>query len=251
VESQAIGLLDGHADLLGRPSWKGGNWNQLGRDGETYRFDKSLSQRYMTLTVATFDRNFEGLITEADRCDQLDVNIDTLLGLIDGRFIIERDVLGETRWIQAELAADVTAVSGPVFGQNNSAYTFLIPVRCPYPLWQSETLNQTVISGAGTISNAGNARIPNAEFVFSGDGTFTNSDGDEEGNSYGMTISGSGAAVTVDVGAGTVVESGSPADNTFTADKAWWMRLGRTGDIATVNVTSTVSVTVNHRDQWF
>ena len=250
IESEALSLQNGHADLVGHPGYRGGNWTRLGVDGDDYRYDKALNARFMTLTVAAWDRNFEGLITEADRCAQLDLNIDTLMGLLDGRFIIERDVRGSTRWIRAEVASHVTAIPGPVFGASTSAYTFLIPLRCPYPLWQSETEYSTVVSGASTITNLGNARIPNATYAFSGDGTFTNSDGDEEGNSYGMTVSGSSGAVTVNVEAATVTEGGSAADNLFTADKPYWMRLGRTGDIGTVNVTSTVSVTVTHRDQF-
>lgn len=251
IESQALHIQDGISGLVGHPGYRGSNWTVSGSDGDTYRFDKALNARFMTLSVATFDRNFQGLITEADRCEELFLNMDTLMGFLNGRFIIERDVDSATRWIYAEVAAQVTAIPGPIFGGASSAYTFLIPLRCAYPLWQSETLNQTVVSGASTISNAGNAHIPNAEFVFSGDGTFTNSDGDEEGNSYGMTVSGSSGTVTVNAGTKTVTDAGGAADNLFTADKPYWMWLGRPGDISTVNVTSTVSVTVNHRDQWF
>jgi len=251
IESQAFALLDGHSALLGHPGFQGSDPTRLGIDGEDYQADKAYRPRFMTLSVAAFDRSFNGTITAADRCDQLDINVDTLMGLIDGRFIVERDTEAGTRWIKCQVAAGVVAIPGPVFGGTHSAYTFAIPVKAAYPLWQSETLHQTVISGAGTITNAGNARIPNAEFVFAGDGTFTNSDGDENGDSYGMTVAGSSGAVTVNVEAGTVTEGGSAADNLFTADKPYWMRLGVPGDVASVSVTSTVSTTVNYRDQWF
>ena len=251
LESEQFALQDGHAALIGHPGYRGGNWVRLGADGESYRYDKAYNPRFMTLSIAVWDRDASGTITQADRCEQLDFNIDTLMGLLDGLFILERDVMGDTRWIRAQLAAPATAIPGPLFSAYNSAYTILAPLVAPYPFWQSETLHSTVVSGATALANAGNARISNGVFVFSGDGTFTNSDGDEQGNSYAMTVDGSGGAVTVDVYNATVTQGGSPADNTLSAEKPYWMVLGRSGDIATVNVTSTVSVTVAHRDHWF
>lgn len=252
VEGTALALQDGHAGLIGHPGFRVQDQARLGMDGDWYLPDKSYNSRIMTLSIAAWDRDATGTITAAGgRCEELEDNIDTLLELLDGdggRFIIERDMTdGTTRWIRAQVSGQVTATTGPVFGESTSAYTLIIPLRCPYPLWQSETQHSQAVSGADTIVNAGNARIANAILAFSGDGTFTNSDGDEDGASYDLVVSGSVATVTVDVGEATVTQSGSSADNLLTPDKPWWLRLGK----GTTNVTSTVSVTVTYRDHWF
>ena len=225
VESQALGLTSWDG-MLGHPGRRGSDLPLLGNDGNYRRERKPYRARLMTLSVAAWDRSASGTITAPNgRCEQLDDNEDTLLALVDGdgeTFIIERDMTdGTTRWIEAEISGAATFTQGPLFGTGRSARTLLIPLTCWYPFWQSETLNTDTITGVDTISNAGNARIQNMVLAYSGDGTFTNSD-----EAVNLEVSGSGSTVTVDVGAKTVVESGSPADNLLIVDRDFWMVFG-------------------------
>lgn len=244
VESQAIALTT-WSGLLGHPGYRGTNSVTLGRDGSSHRA-KPYRERMFTLSVAAWNRDSVGTITApGGKCEELDDNQDTLLGLIDGnggQFIIEQDMTdGTTRWIRAEVSAGAYYVDGPVFGESFAARTLFVPLVSAYPFWQSETLNSDTLSGSDSLVNAGNGRISNAVLTFAGDGTLTNSD-----NGQTLTVAGSSAAVTVDVYAQTVTMSGSPADNVLTPGDSQWM----TFSAGTTSVTTTVSVGVSYRDHW-
>ena len=243
IESQAIGLVDWSA-IYSHPGFKGQDWQPYGADGFTYRPRKRYNARYMTLSVAAWNRDAAGSITSPDgACGELADNIDLLMGLFDGegeQFILERDQPdGTTRWIRGQLAGPATGVPGPLFTEAHAAYTFVLPIVCAYPFWQSEAEHSTTLSGADSLVQAGNARIANATLVFAGDGTLT-ADGDT------VEVSGSAAAVTVNVGARSVTMSGGPADNVFTADQPWWLTFGP----GTTTTSGTASVTVTYRDSF-
>lgn len=243
IESQAIGLVNWNG-MYGHPGFKGGDWAQYGQDGETVRTQKRYAPRFPVLTIAAWNRDADGAVTHPDgSCGELDDNIDTLMGLIDGgggQFILERDQAdGSTRWIRCELNGPVSGVQGPLFGQVHAAYTFVVPLRCAYPFWQSETESSTTLSGADSLVQNGNARISNATLVYAGDGTLT-VDG------YTLEVDGSASAVTVNVGAFTVTQSGAAADNLLIPSRPWWVTFGP----GTTVTSSDVSITATFRDHW-
>lgn len=239
IESQAIGLLNWNG-MYGHPGFKGGDWAQFGQDGEQPRPQKRYAPRFPVLTIAVWDRTALGTVTApGGRCEELDDNLDTFMGLIDGgggQFILERDQTdGTTRWIRAELNGPVTGVQGPVFGALTAAYTFVLPLRCAYPMWQSEVLNATTLSGADSLVQLGNGRISNAVLTYAGAGVLTVD---------GYTLETTGAAV-VDVGAFTVT-SGGAADNLLIPSRPWWVTFGS----GTTTTNSTVSIGVSYRDHF-
>lgn len=243
IESQAIGL-ESWDGLYGIPGFKGTDWAQYGQSGLAYRPRKKTAPRYLTLTVNAWDRGADGTITApGGRCEELADNIDTLTGLFYAageQFILERDQPdGTTRWIRAQLSAPAVALRGAMFGSAHSSYTFTLPLVCAYPWWQSEAELSTTLSGADSLVQSGNAPIENAVLVFAGDGTLT-ADG------VTLTVAGSGAAVTVDVGALTVTEGGSPADNVLTPSSPDWLIFGP----GTTVTSGTASVGVTYRDSW-
>lgn len=249
IESQAIGLLNWNG-MYGHPGFKGGDWAQFGQDGEQPRPSKRYAPRFPVLTIAVWDRTALGTVTApGGRCEELDDNLDTFMGLIDGdsgsgvgQFILERDQTdGTTRWIACELNGPVTGVQGPVFGSTTSAYTFVVPLRCAYPMWQSEVLNSTTLSGPDSLIQLGNGRIANAVLTYAGAGVLTIFG--EAGGGY--TLETTGAAV-VDVGNFTVTSGGLPVDNLLIPSRPWWANFRRN----TTVTSSTVSVGVSYRDHW-
>lgn len=243
IESRALGLTSWNG-VYGHPGFKGSDWSQFGQDGNAYRANKRYSPRFLTLTIAAWDRDSAGTVTApGGRCEELDDNIDTLMGLIDGeggQFILERDMTdGTTRWIRAQVFGQVTSVQGPVFGNTTAAFSFVVPLIAAYPMWQSETESTTTLSGADSLVQLGNGRISNPVLVFAGDGTLT-IDG------YTLEVSGSAAAVTVDVSDFSVTQSGSAADDLLIPSRPWWVTFGA----GTTTTSSDVSIDVTYRDHW-
>jgi hypothetical protein len=118
----------------------------------------------------------------------------------------------------------------------------IVSAVASYPYWRSTVTSSDTIAGADTLTIAGTVPVYDATLVFSGDGTFTNSDTGQT-----VTVVGSSGAVTVKTGDGrTVTQAGVPARNLVTVSDDEWMRF----DVGTVNVTSTVSVGVSWRTGW-
>lgn len=231
--------LNGHPGRLPEP------YKVLDRDGAVNDGNWTFRERTLTLNIAAFDRDSTGGYT--DRTDQLETNIDTLSGLVNGNttgeVVLEKDRAdGTTRWIAGIIMDAYPLQTGPLFNAQHAAYQAAILLRCPHPWWQSKTLNSQVISGATGLTVAGDARVSNMTLVFASDSVFTHSDTGDT-----LQITGSGAATTVDVGARTVVSGGSPADGLLRPSTRYWMRWTP----GTVNVTrSAGNVTVSWRSQW-
>jgi hypothetical protein len=241
VESQAIGLTN-HSGYLGHPGRSGFNSRLLGTDGSYYR-PKPTAPRVFTMSVAAWDRDSAGTITAPNgKCEELEDNQDTLLGLIEangGQFMIERDMEDTTtRWIMAEVNGPAYFVEGPLFGEVHAAYTLLIPLLAAYPYWQSETLNTE--AGGATLVNDGNGRISNSVITLGGSATLEN---DETGD---VIENLDGSAIIVDVGARTVTQGGNPADALLDPATPEWMRfVGGTN-----NLTTSGSVSISYRDHF-
>lgn len=245
VDSPAISMVN-HNNIWGLPGRRGFNSELLGQPGSRHR-RKLPRPRLMTLSVSVWDRDDQGTITAPNgKCEELEDNMDTLLGLLGGgrggQFMIQDDRQDSTtRWIMAE-AGEAFFVEGPLFGELHAAYTLLCPVTCAYPFWQSETLNSDTLSGADTLTNAGNAPIYNSVLTYSGDGTLTNSD---DGDT--LEVDGSSGSVIVDIGERTVTQGGSAADGLLIPSDPTWMVFGA----GTTNVNATVSIGASYRDHWW
>lgn len=248
IETHGRNLLtwDG---LMGWTGKRGSNTPLLGIDGARHSSGKPFRERLLSLAIVAYNEDDDGLVTLNSRMEHLEENIDEILALLNGngeQIILERD-LGDidgsggpsTRWIRCEALDSAQFIRGPVFGIPHASYGITVPLVAAYPFWQSETQHSTVVNGANDpVINGGNARDSMGVYVFAGDGSLTHPDGTE------MTIAGSSAAVTVDVGAGTVIQSGQPAPGLLTPNKRYWFRL----EPGTQLCDSTVSVTISHRD---
>ena len=203
---------------------------------------KLYRPRLFTLSIIVYGFDDDGLILTSGQCEEMETNLDEIKGLLSSEALItmERDWAdGTTRFLQMEQSGEAIDRQGAI----RYSRTLDVPCVAPYPFWQSSTLNtDTVDAGGGTVTNAGNAPISNLIAVFAGDSVLTHTE-------YGATleVSGSASAVTVDCGARTVTQAGSAADNLLTRNRAYWIRLPKTGGSFT---RSAANVTLSWRDQW-
>lgn len=128
------------------------------------------------------------------------------------------------------------------FRQTQDRFTFIIPLVRPSGVWEDASV--TTASGtAPAITTSGDSPIGDMVVTFSAPGTAIYVDPDW--GTATMEYSGTGTAV-VDCGSRTVLKAGVSQDANFTVDP-WWVRFTPN---TTVDLTSTVSVTVDYRNKW-
>lgn len=124
--------------------------------------------------------------------------------------------------------------------------TVNVPLVSPNQYWREGGTESTdTISSGDTLVTGGNVNVYDAVLVFAGDGTFTHS-----GLGWAIEVTGSGGAVTVDMGNRTVTEGGNPALNRIRRTSAGDSRVWGWFTPGNNAVTSDVSVTVTWRDAW-
>jgi hypothetical protein len=236
-----------HSTYLGIPGKKSANLNTPSRDGQYARVGsaagpgKLYAQRNLTLSLIVYGLDDDGLILTSE-CEEMETNLDEIKDLLSSeeQIILERDWTdGTTRWIQIEQLGEAFDTPGPV----KYSKQLLVPCVAAYPFWQSETLNTGTVTGTPlVVTNLGNAPIANLLLSYASDAVLSHA-------AYGATleVDGSSAAVIVDVGARTVTQSGSPADNLLIRNKPYWIRLPKAGGTLT---RSGATVTVSWRDSW-
>lgn len=243
INSTAL-VVDDWSSILGAGGLSGQLQQVSGRPGGYVSGDVLGLERYPTLNMVVTSRAGSGIGPAATADLQLLANTDAFLGLLTdpaGNYL-ELDMAdGTSRFIYV-----YNLVAAP-FSQPRKLRRIFAPLVSPYPYWKEggdEASN--VVSGADTVSNGGNRSVYDAVLVFSGDGTFTNST-----VGWSIEVTGSGAAVTVDLGNRTVTESGSPATNRIRrtpatgAGAVWgWFTPGSN------TVTADVSVTVTYRNSF-
>lgn len=230
---------------LGHPGRKGGNVGILNGDGTRRTPNKTSQERFLTLNVAVWDRTADGGLG-LSRQATLESNIDTLLALVDGGVdetcIVEHERAdGFVRWIEGEVVDAFELSPGPLFSNPHAAYSAAVILRCAHPYWQSERLFSETILGSDGVVVEGNKRVTNMTLVFSGDGILTHVPSGDT-----VEIDGSSGAVTVDVGAGTVLQAGLPADGLLIPSNDPW----QTWNPGPFTLSATVSTVVSWRSQW-
>lgn len=243
VSNEGIAVED-YAGLYGAPRQRGVVAEVSGRAGAVLSsVDNRLpAARLFNLPFWILDRNpATGLLDGDSPGEWVDANQDTIDRLIHARsgFLIERVRCdGTRRYLHAFQNGQATVRVRGRWRLN------IIPCVAPFPYWRTvAAVGPQTISGATTISiNDGSMPVYDPVLVFSGDGTFTNSD-----TGQAITVAGSSGAVTVRCGdQPSVTQAGVPARNLVTTNDDEWMRFDR----GTVNVTSTVSVDVSWRPTW-
>lgn len=210
-----------------------------GRPGGIVSGDLLGRPRFPTLNMVINDLDHSGGLTEPTFAEQKQANTDEFLALITnpaGQYL-EIDMPDSTSRFLFVRNLDPAPIRQPRRQRRIS-----VPLMSEMPYWKEGGNQDTdTISGADTMVVGGNREVYDAVLVFAGDGTFTHS-----GLGWSLTITGSGGAVTVDLGARTVSEGGNPADNLLTRNnRAWgWFVPGSN------SVTSSASVGVTWRSSW-
>jgi hypothetical protein len=235
INSTALAVAD-WSQILGSAGMSGRVQVINGRPGGVVSGDLLGRERYPILSMHITDRDAAGGLTEPTTSEQKVANTDVFLGLItdpDGQYLELVMADGSLRFIH------VRDLSPAPIIQRRRSRRIRVPLVSTFPYWKAGGQESTqTISGADLMAFGGNREVYDAVLVFAGDGTFTHSD-----LGWSVEVTGSGAAVTVDLGARTVTEGGTDALNRIRRDsRKWgWFVPGSN------NVTSDVSVEVTWR----
>lgn len=215
-----------------------------GRPGGWLSGDRLGVSRFPTLNMRITGKGPAGTLVEPTTEEQKQANTDLFLGLVTdpaGNYMEVDMPDGTSRFIY------VYNVTPAAMRQPRADRTISIPLESSDAYWKEGGQEDTdTITGADTMTVGGNRSVYDAVLVFAGDGTFTHS-----GLGWAIEVTGSAGAVTVDLGARTVTEGGSPALNRIRRTPAagqgqvWgWFTPGSN------SVTSDVSVVATWRSSW-
>lgn len=245
INSTAIHVTD-WAGLLGIAGISGSSIQVNGRPGGYLAGDQLGRQRFFNLNmgVTRWGPSGVGSLVEASFNEQLAANTDDFLTLLaEPETYLEVDMPDGTKRFLVVTNLD------PAYTRRSDKFrNWSIPLVSDWPYWRlgGQEESDAVSGGPTNITVGGAVDVYDAVLVFAGDGTFTHND-----LGWAIEVTGSGAAVTVDLGARTVVESGSPALNRIRRTPAtgkgqvWgWFTPGAN------SVTTDVSVTVTRRGQY-
>jgi len=237
INSTAIMVSD-WAGLFGTAGITGQALEVNGRPGVLYGGDFLGRGRFFNLNMQMTRYGPNKTLVEATPQEQLQANTDDFLQLLTvPETYLEVDMPdGTSRFLQ------VTNLDPAYMSKATKVRQIAPPLVADWPYWRQGGQEETdTISGADTITVGGDKSVYDPVLVFAGDGTFTH-------NALGWSIevTGSGGAVTVDLGNRTVTEGGNPALNRIRrSDRDWgWFTVGSN------SVTTDVSVVVTWRSQF-
>lgn len=243
INSTALHVWD-WAGLFGVPGISGSSLQVNGRPGGFLAGDQLGRQRFFNLNIeaTSWGPNGAGSVDEADECAQLWENTDDFLTLItEPETYLEIDVGSDTRYL-------VVTNLDPGYTQRSAKKRrWSIPLVSDWPYWRAGGQEESdTVNGSSNITVGGRKDVYDAVLVFSGDGTLTHND-----LGWAIEVTGSGGAVTVDLGERTVTEGGNPALNRIRRTPAtgkgqiWgWFTPG------TNSITTDVSVDITRRGQY-
>ena len=240
INSTALMVYD-WSGLLGTPGISGSSLGVNGRPGGFLAGDQLGRQRFFNVNIQATKYGPNITLTEPTADEQLRENTDDFLTLItEPETLLEILEPDGSRWYLVVTNLDA--------GYTNRARTtrrWSIPLVSDWPYWRRTTSETQTLNGVDQMNIQGRKSIYDAVLVFSGDGTFTHTD-----LGWAIEVTGSTGPVTVDLGARTVIEGGSPATNRIRRTPAagegrvWgWFTTGLQ------NVQSDVSVDVTFREQ--
>lgn len=237
INSTAIYVRD-WSGLFGTPGISSTAFEVSGRPGVVFGGDELGRGRFFNLPITTSRYGPNRTLVEPTPQEQFQANTDTFLQLatVPATYLEVDMPDGTSRFLR------VTNQDPAYTTRATKLRDFSIPFTSDWPYWREGGQEDTdTISGTDTMTIGGDKTVYDAVLVFAGDGTFTH---DDEG--WTIEVTGSGGAVTVDLGARTVTEGGNPANNRIRrSNRNWgWFPTG------TNNVTTDVSVTVTWRSQY-
>lgn len=237
INDTAIQITD-WSGVFGHAGFSASPLEVSGRPGAFLAGDMLGRPRFPTLHMAFSRFNSAGGLTAPTPEEQLWENTDDFLTLLadpDGQYLEYDLPSGITRFLKV-FAIDASQIDQPRFRR-----TMSVPLVGDWPYWRDGGAQDSqVINGVDVLNNVGRVSVYDPVLVFAGDGTFTHN---TEG--WAIEVIGSAAAVTVNLGTRTVIESGANADNRIRrTDRDWgWFTAGNN------SVQSDVSVTVTWRPQ--
>ena len=110
-----------------------------------------------------------------------------------------------------------------------------VALEYPYPYWHIGTVIERAAAATHTFTPGGYSEVWDMVFTFTGNGTATH---DETGDT--ITAVGAASAVTVDVGARTILEGAAVARNRARFNRPWWMRWNA-GEEVNITVAGTTA----------
>ena len=202
-----------------------------GRPGVTLVGDALPKERYLTLNLAFLQERRTGGSVDTNPGGYLWSNTDLVLGYLANPtgFYLEVDDPVGTRFVFCN-APDPASID---YLRNERRA--VIPLVASEPYWKvGGTETTSTGTGAGSVTNTGNATVYDAIISFSGAGNYINS-------TAGWTITVSSACV-VDLGDRTVKVAGVNSDNLMTrTDRDWgWFEPG--ANTISRSVTSTMTM---------
>lgn len=228
------------SNLWGSIPIRGSHQRISGRAGRVLTGSRLPDMRLLTLNLRSMPWDSTGGYSDGAgytdaECGQI---IENLLGMVG--FFGDSDPL-VIEWIidtSRSLYLEAFAVQGAPVITEGKHRLISQPLEASYPYWRESVLQTDTISGGDTITNPGTAEIFDAELVFSGDGSFSNST-----TGLDIAVSGSTGPVTIDALTGVVTMAGVDADGVAAYDSSQIMRFAR----GVNTVSSTVSVDVKTR----
>jgi hypothetical protein len=226
------------SNLFGHPGLSFTPVEVLGRPGGFLVGDGLNKARFPTLNLRIKSRaECDALLTAEEA---LLVNTDDFLTLLadpNGNYLEVDLPDGSSRFIR------VYALNPAFIDQPGPLREISVPLYSPDPYWHAggAEVSDSISAGADTVTVGGRVPVYDAVLVFAGDGTLSHDNLD-----WSLEVAGSTGAVTVDLGARTVMQAGIPADQLFTPlGRVWaWFVPGANP------TTSTVGVTVTYRTQY-
>lgn len=236
INNSGIAVQD-WSGLFGHVGYSSFAARVAGRPGITLVGDALPKERYLTLNMAFTQAARTGGSVQSSRGAYLWNNTDTFLGYLTnptGFYLEVDDPLSTTRFVFCN-APDPTAID--MFREERRAAFGLVAT---HPFWKVGGTEITATgTGAGTITNVGNATVYDAIISFSGAGNFINSTA-----GWTLTVS---AACIVNLGLRTVTVGGVNSDNLLTGRTAqafgWFVPGANT-------ISRSVTSTTTLRSQW-
>lgn len=243
INSTALMVSD-WSDILGTAGLSAQLQQVNGRTGGFISGDRLGLARFPTLNMRITKYGPNLTLVEPSFDEQKQANTDDFLALVTdpaGNYLEVDMADGTSRFIY------VYDLDPAPMRQPEKDRTIAVPLASPNAYWKEGGQEDTdTIASADTMTVGGNRSVYDAVLVFAGDGTFTHST-----LGWAIEVTGSGGAVTVDLGNRTVTEGGNPALNRIRRTPAtgaggvWgWFTPGSN------SVTSDVSVVVTWRSSW-
>lgn len=230
--------------LWGFPGRRGDNQPVIGRSG-SYRVEsKEALERRATLGLQIRRKASDGS-TPLEGCEHLELNQDTILGLIGSPDLLTLEwdrADGTTRYLEVEVL-DPSPIS-----QHGDEQRLTVVMMAPYPQWRDADAPtvSAITGGPLNINPGGNAPVEDVILSFAATGKLTNS---LTGDGVAVAHPG-GAAIIINLATNEVTQGGAQAGQYISdidTSRVFHLRPGVNNPLT----ASAGTISVTHRPQWW